>query len=96
MIKTFEEVMENLKSSKYNRYFKELKINNANVPAIVDTGSDISIIRADVFQNLGRTDFVTENNRFLTAGDHTLLNRTLRGYSYYRWFAIADKVLGDR
>lgn len=92
MIKTFEEVMENLKSSKYNRYFKELKINNANVPAIVDTGSDISIIRADVFQNLGRTDFVTENNRFFTTG-HFEGTVTIDGLPLRIKFLVTDNFV---
>ena len=56
-----------------NRNFKEIEINGIKFPAIIDTGSDISIIRFDVFEHLSNLNFIEGRKRFITAGNFKLI-----------------------
>ena len=55
-------------SKKYNRKF-EVEINNNVFPALIGSGSDISLVRLDVFKQLGKLNFVRKNALLLQVLD---------------------------
>ncbi|XP_075168733.1 uncharacterized protein LOC142240869 [Haematobia irritans] len=56
----------------HNRIFKDMNMDGLVISAIIDTGSDISIIRLDIYRQLGEVGLVREEDEFVTAGDHSL------------------------
>ena len=74
MIKNIVRIPDEITCSKFNRLVKDIQIQNVIIPAIIDTGSDITIIRYDVFKKLGNVKLIKDKvNQFLTAGDFKLV-----------------------
>lgn len=72
MVKYFGDIKQEVKAVAY-RNFKDIKVNGVKFSAIVDSGSDVSIIRFDVYQTLGDLPFIIEERDFITAGEYRLV-----------------------
>jgi Retroviral aspartyl protease/Zinc knuckle len=62
-----------------NDMLKKVAINGYELIALIDTGSDLSLIREDVWQQIGNPTIVQDNSRFRGIGPQE--NRTLGSFS---------------
>ena len=70
-----EFVQEDFNHSEYCRNFKNINFKNFVVPAIIDSGSDVCIIRLDVFRKLKDVNFKREHKEFLTASNVKMISK---------------------
>ena len=77
------------------RNFKNIEFKNILVPAIIDTGSDICILRHDVYKTLKNISFVKEEKEFITASTYVMItlghfeeNVLIDGMQFYLKFYV--------